>query len=39
MKTYNFGLPNSDEVITVTAENFNQAMRLFKEELRKRGIL
>jgi hypothetical protein len=39
MKTYKFGLPNSDRIIEIIAENFTEAKALFKAQLRAEGLL
>jgi hypothetical protein len=38
MKTYRFGLPNSDRVIEITAENFTRARQLFRAQMRAEGL-
>jgi hypothetical protein len=39
MKTYRFGLPNSDRIIEIVAENFTEARRLFRAQLKAEGLL
>jgi hypothetical protein len=39
MRTYRFGLPDSDRVIEIVAENFTEARKLFKAQLRAEGLL
>lgn len=38
MKTYTFGLPNSDRIITIQANNLQEALRLFREQLKAEGL-
>lgn len=38
MKTYNFGLPNSDRVITIQANSFREALQLFRAQLKAEGL-
>lgn len=39
MKTYHFGLPNSDRTITITAASFREARRMFIAQLRAEGLV
>ena len=39
MRTYRFGLPNSDRVIEIIAENFTKAKNLYREQLKAEGLL
>ncbi len=39
MKTYKFGLTNSDRVIEITASSLKEAKRLFREQLQAEGLL
>lgn len=39
MKTYRFGLPNSDRVIEITANSFREARALFKAQLQAEGLV
>jgi hypothetical protein len=39
MKTYQFGLPNSDRVITITANSFKEARKLFIAQLRAESLV
>jgi hypothetical protein len=39
MKTYRFGLANSDRVIEIVAASFAEAKALFKAQLRAEGLL
>jgi hypothetical protein len=39
MKTYKFGLANSDRVIEIVASNFAQAKALFKAQMRAEGLV
>lgn len=39
MKTYRFGLPNSDRVIEIVASNFTEAKSKFKQQLIDEGLL
>jgi hypothetical protein len=39
MRTYKFGLPNSDRVIEIIATTFTEAKALFKAQLRAEGLL
>jgi len=38
MKTYKFGLPNSDRVIEIVAANFKEARALFRAQLIAEGL-
>jgi hypothetical protein len=38
MKTYRFGLTNSDRVIEIVAATFAEAKALFKAQLRAEGL-
>ncbi|CAB4137835.1 hypothetical protein UFOVP328_100 [uncultured Caudovirales phage] len=39
MRTYRFGLPNSDRVIVIVAENFTKAKNLYRAQLEAEGLL
>jgi hypothetical protein len=39
MKTYQFGLPDSDRVITITAATFKEARKMFIAQLRAEGLV
>jgi hypothetical protein len=39
MRTYKFGLPNSDRVIEIVAGTFNEARAKFKQQLINEGLL
>lgn len=39
MRTYRFGLPNSDRVIEITANSFLEARALFRAQLQAEGLL
>lgn len=39
MKTYRFGLPNSDRVIEIVAESLKEAKRLFRQQLQAEGLV
>jgi hypothetical protein len=39
MKTYKFGLANSDRVIEIIAETFTEAKALFRAQMRAEGLL
>jgi hypothetical protein len=38
MKTYKFGLPNSERVIEIVASSFREARTLFKAQLQAEGL-
>jgi hypothetical protein len=38
MKTYRFGLANSDRVVEIVAATFAEAKKLFKAQLRAEGL-
>jgi hypothetical protein len=38
MKTYRFGLANSDRVIEIVASSFAEAKKLFKAQMRAEGL-
>ena len=39
MKTYRFGLGDSDRVIEIVASSFAEAKKLFRDQLRAEGLL
>jgi hypothetical protein len=39
MRTYKFGLPNSDRVIEIVAATFAEAKALFKAQMRAEGLV
>jgi hypothetical protein len=39
MKTYRFGLANSDRVIEIVAATFAEAKALFKAQIRAEGLV
>jgi hypothetical protein len=39
MKTYKFGLVNSDRVIEIVAASFAEAKALFKAQMRAEGLV
>jgi hypothetical protein len=39
MKTYKFGLANSDRVIEIVANSFDEAKRLFREQMQAEGLV
>ena len=39
MRTYRFGLPNSDRVIEIIATTFTEAKNLYRAQLKAEGLL
>lgn len=39
MKTYRFGLPNSDRVIEIVASSFKEARALFRAQIIAEGLV
>jgi hypothetical protein len=39
MRTYKFGLPNSDRVIEIIAKTFTEAKNLYRAQLKAEGLL
>jgi hypothetical protein len=39
MRTYRFGLPNSDRVIEIIAATFTEAKNLYRAQLKTEGLL
>jgi hypothetical protein len=39
MKTYKFGLANSDRIIEIVADSFEEAKRLFREQMQAEGLV
>ena len=38
MKTYQFGLPDSDRIVTIVAASFREALKQFREQMRIEGL-
>jgi hypothetical protein len=39
MRTYRFGLPNSDRVVEIVATTFTEAKNLFRAQMRAEGLI